>query len=97
MATQGDPALIGIHTNMPNAVPADIDAAALAGKPVPSRLSEEEHAYEQLKSFDTQVYYAFHMGTRPQTLVVLSDSPVALATFMIDHDARSLELIARAA
>jgi hypothetical protein len=81
---------------MPNAVPADIDAAALAGKPVPSGLTDEErHAYEQLKFFYTQVYYAFHMGTRPQTLVGLADSPIALATFMIDHDARSLELIAR--
>jgi pimeloyl-ACP methyl ester carboxylesterase len=35
------------------------------------------------------------MGTRPQTLVGLADSPVGLATFLIDHDARSLELIAR--
>jgi pimeloyl-ACP methyl ester carboxylesterase len=35
------------------------------------------------------------MGTRPQTLVGLADSPVGLATFMIDHDARSLELISR--
>jgi pimeloyl-ACP methyl ester carboxylesterase len=35
------------------------------------------------------------MGTRPQTLTGLSDSPIGLATFMIDHDARSLELIAR--
>jgi pimeloyl-ACP methyl ester carboxylesterase len=95
-ATQGDPALIGIHTNMPNAVPAEIDAAARAGKPAPSGLSDEErHAYEQLAFFYTQVYYAYFMGTRPQTLVGLADSPVALATFMIDHDARSLELIAR--
>jgi pimeloyl-ACP methyl ester carboxylesterase len=97
MATQGNPALIGIHTNMPNAVPAEIDAAAFAGKPVPSGLSaEERHAYEQLAFFYTQVYYALYMGTRPQTLVGLADSPIALATFMIDHDARSLELIARA-
>jgi hypothetical protein len=34
------------------------------------------------------------MGTRPQTLTALSDSPVGLATFMIDHDAR-LERISR--
>jgi pimeloyl-ACP methyl ester carboxylesterase len=97
MATQQNPALIGIHTNMANAVPAEIDAAAAAGKPVPAGLSaEERHAYEQLAFFYTQVYYALYMGTRPQTLVGLTDSPVALATFMIDHDARSLELIARA-
>jgi pimeloyl-ACP methyl ester carboxylesterase len=96
MGAQGDPALIGIHTNMPNAIPAEIDAAASAGKPVPSGLSDEERrAYERLAFFYTQVYYAFHMGTRPQTLVGLADSPVGLATFMIDHDARSLELIAR--
>jgi pimeloyl-ACP methyl ester carboxylesterase len=96
MATQGDPALIGVHTNMPNAVPAEIDAAAFVNKPAPSGLSDEErHAYEHLAFFYTQVYYAFHMGTRPQTLVGLSDSPVGLATYLIDHDARSLELIAR--
>jgi len=35
------------------------------------------------------------MGTRPRTLTAFADSPVGLATFMIDHDARSLELIAR--
>jgi pimeloyl-ACP methyl ester carboxylesterase len=96
MGAQGDPALIGIHTNMPNAVPVEIDAAASANKPLPSGLSDEERrAYERLAFFYTQVYYAFHMGTRPQTLVGLADSPVGLATFMIDHDARSLELIAR--
>jgi len=35
------------------------------------------------------------MATRPQTLSALADSPVGLATFLIDHDRRSLELIAR--
>jgi pimeloyl-ACP methyl ester carboxylesterase len=96
MAAQAPPGLIGIHTNMPNAVPVDVDAAAFRGAPTPAGLSADEtRAYEQLKFFYTQVYYAFHMGTRPQTLTGLADSPVALATFMIDHDARSLELIAR--
>jgi pimeloyl-ACP methyl ester carboxylesterase len=96
MAAQADPALIGIHTNMPNAVPVEIDAAAYANKPVPPGLSDDErHAYEQLAFFYTQVQYALFMGTRPQTLVGLADSPVGLATFMLDHDRRSLELIAR--
>ena len=61
----------------------------------PGLSDEERHAYEQLAFFYTQVYYAFFMGTRPQTLAGLADSPVGLATFMIDHDRRSLELIAR--
>ena len=65
-------------------------------RPVPAGLSaDEEHAYEQLAAFYKDVYYAFFMGTRPQTLAALADSPVGLATFMIDHDARSLELISR--
>jgi pimeloyl-ACP methyl ester carboxylesterase len=33
---------------------------------------------------------------RPQTLTGLADSPVGLAAFLLDHDARSYELISRA-
>ena len=96
MGVQAPQGLLGIHTNMPNVIPPAIDAAALAGAPVPAGLSaDEKHAYEQLAAFYKDVYYAFFMGTRPQTLTALADSPVGLATFMIDHDARSLELIAR--
>lgn len=96
MGAQAPEGLVGIHTNMPNVVPPAIDAAALAGAPVPAGLSaDEEHAYQQLAAFYKNVHYAFFMGTRPQTLTALADSPVGLATFMIDHDARSLELIAR--
>jgi len=96
MAAQAPKGLLGIHTNMPNVIPPAIDSAALAGAPVPAGLSaDEKHAYQQLAAFYKDVYYAFFMGTRPQTLTALADSPVGLATFMIDHDARSLELIAR--
>jgi pimeloyl-ACP methyl ester carboxylesterase len=96
MGAQAPQGLLGIHTNMPNVVPPAIDAAAFTGQPVPAGLSaDEEHAYRQLAAFYKDVYYAFFMGTRPQTLAALADSPVGLATFMIDHDARSLELIAR--
>ena len=96
MGVQAPAGLRAIHTNMPCVVPPAIDAAALAGAPAPAGLSEDEaHAYDQLAAFYRNVYYAFFMGTRPQTLTGLSDSPIGLATFMIDHDARSLELIAR--
>ncbi|WP_349607615.1 epoxide hydrolase family protein [Cupriavidus sp. DF5525] len=88
--------LLAIHTNMPGVIPPAIDAAALAGAPVPAGLSaDEKHAYEQVAAFYKNVYYALFMGTRPQTLTALADSPIGLATFMIDHDARSLELISR--
>jgi len=96
MAAPAPPELIGIHVNMPGVIPPDINAAAFAGAPTPASLSgDEKHAYEQVVSFYKDVYYAFFMGTRPQTLTALADSPVGLATFLIDHDRRSLELIAR--
>jgi pimeloyl-ACP methyl ester carboxylesterase len=96
MAGQAPPGLIGVHTNMPNAVPPDIDAAAFAGAPPPAGLSADEaKAYEQLAFLYKHVYYAFYMGSRPQTLTGLTDSPVGLVTFMSDFDPRGLELIAR--
>ncbi|KIC93976.1 epoxide hydrolase family protein [Flavihumibacter solisilvae] len=96
LAAQSPDNVLGLHTNMANAVPAELDSAAAAGKPAPAGLSaEEKAAYEQLSFFYKHVYYAYYMGTRPQTLVGLTDSPVGLAAFMIDHDPWSLELIAR--
>jgi pimeloyl-ACP methyl ester carboxylesterase len=35
------------------------------------------------------------MGLRPQTLYGITDSPIGLAAWMLDHDAKSYELIAR--
>ena len=97
LALQAGPELIAIHSNMPAAVPPDIDGAAFSGAAPPSDLSDDERkAYEQLVSVYKHVYYAFYMGSRPQTLTGLADSPVGLATFMIDLEARSLDLISRA-
>src|SRR5688572_10958340 len=46
MATQGHPELIGLHTNLPNAIPPEINEAAAAGAPRPSGLSAvEKSAY----------------------------------------------------
>jgi pimeloyl-ACP methyl ester carboxylesterase len=88
--------LLGIHTNMPGAVPASIDQASFAGAPAPAGLSDEEkYTYDELVFFYRHVYYAFEMATRPQSLAALADSPIGLATFLLDHDARSLEMIAR--
>ena len=97
MATQGHPELIAIHSNMPGVIAPDIDKAAGAGAPTPSGLSAEEaRAYEQLKFVYTKgVGYAYQMGLRPQTLYGIADSPIGLAAYLLDHDARSYELIAR--
>jgi len=96
MGVQAPSGLVGIHTNMPGAVPADVDGAAFTGAPPPSGLSaDEKRAYDELLFVYKRVYYAFFMASRPQTLTGLSDSPVGLATFLIDFDARGLQLIAR--
>src|SRR3954467_15025769 len=97
MALLAPPELLGIHTNMPATVPPDIDAAALAGAPAPGGLStDEQHAYDQLAYFYKHgLGYANEMANRPQTLYGIADSPVGLAAWMLDHDARSLALITR--
>jgi pimeloyl-ACP methyl ester carboxylesterase len=87
MGLQAPSGLLGIHTNMPATVPADIDKVLLAGRPAPSGLSvEEQRAYEQLIRTFKQVDYARLMGSRPQTLYGIADSPVGLAAWLLDHN-----------
>ena len=97
LATQAPPELLGIHSNMPGVIPPDIDKAAQAGAPTPSDLSADERlAYERLKFvYAKGVGYGYQMGLRPQTLYGIADSPIGLAGYLLDHDARSLELISR--
>jgi pimeloyl-ACP methyl ester carboxylesterase len=87
MAKQAPPELLGIHTNFPGTVPPDIIKALQSNDPAPSTLlPDEKRAYEQLSlSFMKRRAYAFQMGTRPQTLTGLSDSPIALASWILDH------------
>jgi pimeloyl-ACP methyl ester carboxylesterase len=89
--------LLGISTNMPAAVPADINKALFSRQPPPATLSpDERRAWDQLDFFYRNgLGYAQEMSLRPQTLYGLADSPVGLAAWMIDHDARSEELIVR--
>ena len=96
LGVQAPRELLGIHTNMAGAIPAEIDGAAFGGAPAPTGLSaEEKSVYDELVFVYKNVYYAFWMASRPQSGAAFADSPIGLATFLIDHDARSLELIAR--
>jgi pimeloyl-ACP methyl ester carboxylesterase len=97
MGVQAPPELLAIHTNMPGIFPVDIDQAAFSGAPAPSGLSADEKvAYERLQFvYQKGIAYGYQMGLRPQTLYGIADSPVGLASYFLDHDARSYELIAR--
>ncbi len=87
MGLQAPDGLLAIHTNMPAAVPADIDRATLAGEPPPSDLPDEERrAYDGLIRTYGQVEYAHMMAARPQTLYGIADSPVGLAAWLLDHN-----------
>jgi len=97
MALQQPPGLLGIHTNMAATVPPDVSKALAMGGPPPAGLSpDEQHAWDQLADFyKNGLGYAIEMNNRPQTLYGLVDSPVGLAAWMIDHDIRSYQMIAR--
>ncbi len=103
IGSKAPPELLGIHSNMPGTVPPDVSRALTSnvfgtGHPAPSGLSaDEQRAYDRLSFLFTKgVGYALEMGNCPQTLYGLADLPVALAAWMLDHDAYSLEDIARA-
>jgi pimeloyl-ACP methyl ester carboxylesterase len=97
MAAAAPPELIGIHVNMPGAVPHDIDRAVLSGAAAPAELSTDEKlAYDRiLFVYQKGIAYAYQMGLRPQTLYGIADSPIGLAAYFLDHDAASYEMITR--
>ena len=97
MGVLAPPELLAIHTNMPGAVPNDINAAAFTGAPAPSGLAaDEQHAFDRLAFFYKHgLGYALEMGNRPQTLYGIADSPVGLAAWILDHDEASEALMAR--
>jgi pimeloyl-ACP methyl ester carboxylesterase len=97
MGLQAPEGLVAIHTNMAGGVPVDINTAVFLGNPQPAGLSDEEkESWDRLDFFYKKgLAYALEMGNRPQTLYGIADSPIGLAGWILDHDARSLALIAR--
>jgi pimeloyl-ACP methyl ester carboxylesterase len=97
MALQAPPELLGVSTNMPATVPKEISKALATGEAPPASLTpEERRAWDQLDFFYKKgLAYANEMGLRPQTLFGIVDSPIGLASWILDHDASSYALIAR--
>ncbi len=88
MARQALPGLIGIHINLPATVPPEV-AAALAGGPAPTGLSEKERAVlEALMTYNKQGNSAYFtmLTARPQTVGYgATDSPAGLAAWVLVH------------
>jgi pimeloyl-ACP methyl ester carboxylesterase len=96
MALQAPPELLGISTNMAATVPAEIGKALMSGNKPADLSDDERRAWDQLDFFYKKgLGYANEMALRPQTLYGLTDSPVRLAAWILDHDAASQALIAR--
>ena len=81
---------------MPGVIPPDIDKAAQSGAPAPPvSPPTRRRAYERLKFvYAKGIAYGYQLGLRPQTLYGMADSPVGLAAYLLDHDARSYGCIA---
>jgi len=89
MGRQGPEGLLGIHIN--------VLLTVLSG-PQPTESEQERAAQAQIDTFkENGSGYFLEMATRPQTIgYALLDSPVALAAWLLDHDADSYYKISRA-
>jgi pimeloyl-ACP methyl ester carboxylesterase len=97
MGVLAPPELLGIHINLASAVPAEVLKALGSGSGVPTGLSvDEKAAFERLSFFFANGLAIFNMmGSHPQALYAIVDSPVGLAAWFLEHDQRSYEMIAR--
>jgi pimeloyl-ACP methyl ester carboxylesterase len=96
LARQAPPGLLGIAINlMYTRLPEVAQALKVGGPPPPGLSDDERAAYAQLSSHEG-VGRNTEMGTRPQTIGYGLAAPAGLAAFLLDHDAKSLELIANA-
>ena len=111
MARQEADGLIGIHLNLLSAFPLDVLAAVFAGTAPPPGLvkklavavlsahaeRKESAAVHAVAAALTKRGYIVEMPEHPQTIgYALTDTPIGLAAWMLDHDADSYEKISHA-
>jgi pimeloyl-ACP methyl ester carboxylesterase len=84
--------LLGIHINLYSGGPPELRAGIVGGAPPPATLSDEEKEdYLRRQRLNATGFgYFIEQANRPETIGhSLSDSPIGLASWMIDHDAIS--------
>jgi pimeloyl-ACP methyl ester carboxylesterase len=89
LARQAPPGLLGVHLNLPAAIPPEVAAALATGGPAPAGLSDQERAaFEGSRKYSMSgaAAYFVMLSARPQAVGYgLNDSPVGLAAFMLVH------------
>jgi pimeloyl-ACP methyl ester carboxylesterase len=90
MARQAPEGLLGIHINLL--------IAAVGRQDLPAESEQDLAAHAAVKTFTTDGFgYFLEQQTRPQTIgYSLLDTPVGLATWLLDHDTDSYYKISRA-
>jgi pimeloyl-ACP methyl ester carboxylesterase len=97
MAVQAADGLAGIHLNFLRRPPRAIVAAALGDAPLPHGLTDAERAALDAYGMQFKKGYIAEQGQSPQTIgYSLTDSPVGLAAWFLDHDGDSHAKISRA-
>jgi pimeloyl-ACP methyl ester carboxylesterase len=97
MGHQAPEGLLGVHSNLLLTFPPETTRAIGAGDPPPPGLSEAELVAFNQRKMVQPIGYVIEQARRPQTIGnALADSPIGLASWLIDHDPHSYELIARA-
>jgi pimeloyl-ACP methyl ester carboxylesterase len=91
MGRQGPEGLLGIHVNL-------LALAIGLKDQLPANTEEEKAAHAALNTFTTDGFgYFLEQTTRPQTVgYSLTDSPIGLAAWMLDHDTDSYQKISSA-
>jgi len=94
MGVLAPPGLLGIHTNMPSAVPAEVFQGLTSHTAPPGLAADERRAFERLDAFFSQsLSYALQMANHPRSLYGIADSPVGLAAWLLDSDLWSQGLV----
>jgi pimeloyl-ACP methyl ester carboxylesterase len=97
MAVQAPDGLAGIHLNFLRRPPPDVAAAVFGDAAEPEGLTEEEREGLGLLRAQFRKGYIIEQGQTPQTIgYSLTDSPVGLASWILDHDTDAYEKVSSA-